>query len=152
MRYLQGRHCASTPLCPFFLICGCTEGPIRRTAQCIAKTNIMYVSERGIKQSHEKDSIHKAMRAKMLSFPHDSGFVVCPSVRKASMTCDSDLESLSSWTGSSRVAWSSFLPRNLPPCFDSSSTSHIFLPTGCVLRGVNFGLFAFRDEVAVCPF
>ena len=37
----------------------------RRTAQCIAQTNIMYVSERGIKQGLEKDSIHKAMRAKM---------------------------------------------------------------------------------------
>ena len=43
------------------------RSPTRRTAQCIAQTNIMYVSERGIKQDLEKDSIHMAMRAKMLS-------------------------------------------------------------------------------------
>ena len=41
------------------------EAPQEERAQCIAQTNIMYVSERGIKQGQEKDSIHKAMRAKM---------------------------------------------------------------------------------------
>ena len=37
----------------------------RRTAQCIAQSYITHVSERGITQGLEKDSIHKAMRAKM---------------------------------------------------------------------------------------
>ena len=147
VRYLQGRHCASTPLSPFFSDMWMHRRPHKKNGTmhrqdqhhvCIRKRNQTRLGERQHPQSHAGQDA--------------CGFVLCPSVRKASMTCDSDLESLSSWTGSSRVASSSFLPRNLPPCFDSSSTSHIFLPTGCVLRGVNFGLFAFRDEVAVCPF
>ena len=63
------------------------------------------------------------------SFPHDSGFVLCPLVMKTPMTCDSVLALLSSWTGSSRVTSFSSRVRNLPPCSDSTSTSQTVLPT-----------------------
>ena len=96
---------------------------------CIRKRNHTRLGERQHPQSH----------AGPRCCPFRMTAVSCcaASVRKASMTCDSDLESLSSWTGSPRVTSSSFLWQNPPPvltppdnhwmCFAWSETVNVSL-------------------------
>ena len=103
--------------------CGCKEEKRSASQWCEAPQEERHkASPRPTSCMFPKEESNKAWRKTASTkpcgprcFPHDSGFVLCPSVRKASMTCDSDLESLSSWAGSSRVTSSSFLWQNPPP-------------------------------------
>ena len=109
--YLTGNQ-SRLPLDRMFQLSGRLNIHPESSGLGVVQTGCFSTSSSDRAQRHSSLSCHWSPSP---SFPRKSGFVLCPQVRKALMTCDSDLAVTFLLDGSSRVTSSSFLWQNPPP-------------------------------------